>query len=163
MIKVNRVQGDADKNFKVALKGIKGVLGKVGWFENAKYESGFQVAMAAAISEYGWPQHNIPPRPMLRLTIIREEAKWKRLIAAGVSSILKGNSTSRDVMELLVDKAAGDVKDTISAIYEPPLKPGTIKARLSRRKDKKTIGRLTKPLIDTGMLLDSVLGKVEKP
>lgn len=162
MIKVNRVKGDADRNFKIAIQDIKGKIGKVGWFENSKYENGFQVAMAAAISEYGWPQHNIPPRPMLRPTIIREEAKWKRLIAAGVSAILKGNVTSTLVMESLVEKAAGDVKQTISQIYDPPLKESTIRARRSKRKDKKTVGRLTKPLIDSGILLGSVLGRVEK-
>ena len=160
---VKRVKSpDADK-LKIALKNLDGKVGKVGWFENSKYadKDSTPVAAVAAQNEYGNPNKHIPARPFMRPTIYAKQNEWSKIAENGSKSILKGDNTIYDVLQLLGLKAAGDIKRTISKLTEPPLSPKTIAARLSRRQDQSTIGLLTKPLIDTGIMLNTLTNSVE--
>ena len=153
----------AGKQLQAALKNLDGKVAKVGWFENSKYpdKKGTQVAQVAAIQEYGWPARNIPPRPFMRPTIIEKEKEWRNLAESGVKAILAGNETIGTVMEKIGLRAAGQVRAKITEILEPPLSPVTIYNRFHRKSDKKTIGLLTKPLVDTGILLGTCTNIVE--
>lgn len=161
MAKVRRVKGEAFDRLQVALKELDGKVAKAGWFESAKYESGQPVAYIASIHEFGYPEGGIPPRPFMRPTISRQRQVWLNLMKSGAKAILAGKATLHQVMEAIGLKAAGDVAKTITQITSPPLKSATIAARRRRLSDKKTTGSLTKPLVDTGLLLASVTSAVE--
>src|SRR5579859_3473356 len=128
-MEVKRVVTPLGKNLKVALKNLQGKVGKVGWFEKSKYEDGTPVAYVATIQEYGFPAKNIPPRPFLRPTILKQQAEWRKIAESGAKAILAGKSSVGNVMEALGLKAAGDVRKAITLVFHPPLSPRTIAAR----------------------------------
>lgn len=161
MARVVRTQGPGAERLKVALEGLEDKQGKVGWFETAKYPDGTPVAYVAAIQEFGYPRGNIPSRPFMRPTIDRERDNWRVLAESGARAIIAGNQTSQGVLEAIGLKAAGDIAKTISQVHAPPLLAATVKARMRRRADKKTVGNLTKPLVDTGLMISTITSTVE--
>lgn len=104
----------------------------------------------------------IPARPFMRPTIVKKMNEWKNIALQGSKAILAGNATAEKVMNDLVLKAAGDIAKTISQITAPLLKPSTIAARRRSLTDNKTVGALTKPLVHTGMMIDTITGIVER-
>jgi len=162
-LRVERVKSPDFYRLNVALKNMDGKVGKVGWFEKSKYndDDATQVAMVAAQNEYGNPNQHIPARPFMRPTIAAKQNEWKSIVKHGAEQILNNNYTITNVLDLLGQKAAGDVREKISKITTPPLSSKTIEARLAKRKDKNTVGNLTKPLIDTGYMLNSLSNTVE--
>lgn len=155
-----RKSGPSIKNLKVAIEGLNGKEGRVGWFESAKYEDGTQVAYVAAIQEYGYAPKKIPPRPFMRATIVKQRKAWAELARQGCKAVIEGRWSIGNVMESIGLKAAGDIAKTITQITSPALKPATIKSRMRKRADKKTVGSLTKPLIDTGHMLATLTNDV---
>ena len=103
----------------------------------------------------------IPPRPFMRPTVLRESQNWIALMASGSKAVLAGNSTGSDVMEAVSGKAAADIAVSITQVFSPPLKASTIAARRRARADKKTVGLLSKPLVDSGRMLEQVNHSVE--
>lgn len=171
-MKVVRVPGDGARQLELALKGLQGKVGKVGWFKNARYPDppNVQVAYVATIQEYGYPAGNIPPRPFVRPTMIAKQQEWTDIALKGAKAVLNGKSTVDKVMEALGLKAAGDIRKAISAVYSPALAESTILARLRKNKNtsklkgrlsEKQIGNLTKPLIDTGHMFVTLTNVVE--
>ena len=156
-MKIVRKEGPGAAVLKKALAGLSDVDGKVGWFPGAKYEDGTPVAQVAAENELGLHQ-----RPFMRPTIIEKEKEWQGLAQSGAKAIIAGNETSETVMEKITLLAAGQIRKTISDITSPPLSPFTIAARLSKRADGKTIGSLTKPLIESALMLNTLTNTVEK-
>ena len=161
MVQIKRVVTSDGKALQVALKHLEGKVGKVGWFENAKYEDGTQVALIAAQNEYGNPSKHIPPRPFLRPTIASKQKEWADIAARGSKAILANKATTAQVMELIGRAAVADIQKTISLLQEPPLSERTIAARLAKRKNKKHVGALTKPLIDTGVMFATLISIIE--
>jgi len=182
-VAVRREKGKVD--LTVALKGLEGVRGKTGYFETAKYEDGTPVAYVATIQEFGYK--SIPPRPTMRPTADehgKPGGKWAKQFGAGAKAVLNGKATAIQVMETLALSAAGDVAKAIAATHAPPLSPLTLLARLyksdmgSKVPGGKTLGRLAKsldagppnlaglvsikPLVDTGLMFQSVTGIAEK-
>lgn len=162
-MQIKREITPAGKNLEIALKNLQGKVGKVGWFEKSRYDdkANTPVAYVAAIQEYGYPAGNIPARPFMRPTIAKYENEWRKLAESGSRAVLNGKATIGDVMEGIGLSAAGQIRKTISLIVTPPLSPKTIYARLHRKSDKKTVGLLTKPLIDTGVLYGTLTNTVE--
>lgn len=160
---VKRVPSPDAYKLKQALKNLDGKEGKVGWFEKSRYDDAEStpVAYVAAQNEFGNPNKNIPARPFMRPTIASERNNWAKIGEQGAKNILKGNKTIGDVLELIGLKASGDIKKTITKITTPPLSPVTIARRLSRYKDQSTVGNLNKPLIDTGIMLNTLTNTVE--
>lgn len=99
----------------------------------------------------------IPARPFMRPTILREQNNWIALMASGFRAVLAGNTTAENVMEAVAARAVGDISKTISEITDPPLKPGTVRARMNALSDTETVGSLTKPLIASGLLFDTLI------
>lgn len=162
-MKVIRVQGDGAKKLDSALKSIKGFVAKVGWVAKKKYEnSEMTTAAAAAIAETGYPAKNIPQRAHGRPTIERRKKVWAKIAESEAKKIFDGKQTGKGAMEVLGLQAAGDWRETITQIFDPPLSPRTIAARLRKKKDRKTVGNLTKPLIDTTQMIESLTNAVEK-
>jgi hypothetical protein len=122
---------------------------RVGFLENAKYPDGTPVAMIAAINEFGAPSRGQPPRPFFRNMIREKQGEWPAAI--------KGLIVSNDYnMAKAMDQAgaaiAGQLRQSILDLMEPPLAPSTI-----RRKG------FDKPLIDSRYMWKRVDHEVKTP
>jgi hypothetical protein len=115
---------------------------RVGWLENAKYPDGTSVALIAFINEYGAPSRGQPPRPAVRNMIADKRGEWPKAIG----DLLKANNYDAAVTLNQAGQAiAGQLRQSIATITQPPLAPSTIKAK-----------GFDKPWIETGFLLQSV-------
>lgn len=104
----------------------------------------------AAIHEFGAPRAGIPSRPFLRSTFDAKKAEWNSLMARLVAKVVAGHLSVVDALELVGQRAAGDVRNRITAGGNfVPNKPATI-----RRKGS------SKPLIDSARLLQSISHQV---
>lgn len=148
-------------NLEQGARELSGVIGKVGFFETAKYPDGTPVAEIAAVQELGYPKGGIPPRPFMRTAAAEHGKEWKESFAKGAKAIANGRFTAHQVMDAVGQAAAGDIRKKISTITTPPLKASTVAARRRRYKDKKTTGNLSKPLVDTAVMVNSVTNAVE--
>lgn len=143
------------------MQDIENKVGKVGFFKGAIYDNGMPVAYVAAIQEFGYPEGGIPSRSFMRSTIKEQQQTWANLAKNGVRAVIKGSLSGSDLMETIGSKAAGDMRKKITTITSPALAESTVSARLSRKSDKNTVGNLTKPLVDTGLMLASLTYAVE--
>lgn len=98
----------------------------------------------------------IPPRPFMRPTILREKQSWLEILASGSRSVMAGRTTAESVMEAIGARGAGDIRKSITQVWNPPLKASTIAARRRSLTDKKTVGALDKPLVASGIMLSTV-------
>lgn len=103
----------------------------------------------------------------MRPTVIREQQNWAKYLAAGARAVLRGKATGAMVMEAIGLRAAADIAKSITLVTSPPLKRGTIRARMRAKSDQKTVGLLGKPLIDSGKMYEEIVNssvnhKVEK-
>lgn len=156
-MKITKTEG-LSKALTVAVKDLGSKQLKVGFFDNAKYEDGTPVAYVATIQELGHPQGNIPPRPFMRPTVEANSAQWQKTLAGGAKRVTAGKMTVDQMLGQFGMMVAGEVAATIASVTSPPLKPSTIRARQSRRASP---GVSTKPLVDTGLMIQSVSSKVE--
>jgi len=120
---------------------------RIGWPENATYpESGLQVGLVAAFSEFGVPSHNQPPRPFMRIAIRDNSDSW----APQIANLLKAtNYDAPRVLDMMGSEICGQVRDSIDALFEPPLSPRTI-ARKGH----------DKPLIDSNIMRSTLTWEV---
>lgn len=154
MAKVIRKKGDVSfKELKRRIAELDKLRVFVGWLESAKYDDNTPVAGVAAVHEYGSPTRNIPPRPYLRPTQDEKMQEWRNLLESGAKAILRGEQTAYNVMDAIGLSMAGDIKVAIKNVTSPPLEPETIQARLRKKADGKTIGNLSKPLVDSTILI----------
>lgn len=144
------------------VQGLAGVAGKVGFFESAKYPDGTPVAYVASIHEFGYAEGNIPPRSFMRPTIAEHSKEWAKQFGGGAKRVAEGTMTPSQVMDAVGLAAAGEVAKTIAGIKEPPLQESTIEARKHRYADKKTTGNLSKPLVDTAVMVNSITSVTEQ-
>lgn len=141
-----------------ALKEIQDKKLRVGFFDTAKYEDGTPVAYVATIQEFGNPSGGIPARPFMRPTVDDKKTEWKTELADGAHAVLNGKATVDQMYGQVGAMAAGNIGETIASITSPALAQSTIDARASKRK---TAGVSTKPLVDTGLMIQSVDFQVE--
>lgn len=145
-----------------ALKGLKGLEGRVGWFPSAKYEDGTFVASVAIQNEFGNAIKHIPPRSFMRTTIAEKQELWAEDAKRLSKRVLNGKLTPVQAMDALGQIAAGNIRNKITQIFTPPLAASTIKARLAKMANGKTIGNLYKPLVETKVMLNSLSNEVVK-
>lgn len=132
---------------------------KMGFFEEAKYPDGESVAAVAAQNEFGNPAERVPARPFFRPTVENKKEHWGLQFAGAMIASFEGKIDFSDALDQIGGESSGDVSKTISMIYEPPLSPATIRARAERGSSGKAS---TKPLVDTGLMMQSVTYKVER-
>lgn len=136
-------------------KEFKDLVAQVGIPSNPHYPEtknnpgGTSVATVAAIHEFGAPASNIPARPFIRPTVKEQKDNWTKIVASRLPAVARGEMSAFDVLDLVGRQAAADIKETISKVNSPPLKPATIARKGS-----------AKPLIDTGYMLASVQNSV---
>ena len=156
------------------MKSLEEYSAQAGWFESARYDDGVPVAQVAIYNEYGTSR--IPPRPFIRPTVESQKGEWTRATGKVVSQVLRGKMSAEQGMTLVAQKAAGDIRQTITQVFEPELSPVTVLLRQWRKEGKditgKTVGDAaravaegqrgegvtTKPLIDTGHMLATCTG-----
>ena len=99
-------------------------------------------AAVAALNEYGVPSRGQPPRPFFRRMIAKEKGQWP----ATAGKLLK--QADYDVVEavgVMGDVIKEQIENSIRELVSPPLAQSTV--------DRKGF---SKPLIDTGNMLNSV-------
>lgn len=166
---------------------------KVGFLGKAEEPgSGFPVAKAAYISEFGFPKKNIPPRPYFRPAIKKNERKWGVYLYNQFKKAVLGELEFWQAFERLGLMVQSDIQQSIDAVHSPSLKWSTIRARYRRRskgykkafeRENKATGGIVgirkakkardasgggvghsieKPLIDTGTMSKNVSYIVEE-
>ncbi len=119
----------------------------VGFLEGATYPDGTSVPLVAAVQEFGAPARNIPPRPFFRNMIAQKAESWPDAVAA----LLETNDY--DATQTLMQTGEGikgQLQQSIKDTNSPPLAPATIAKK-----------GFSKPLIDTGVMINSIDYKVE--
>jgi hypothetical protein len=176
-MKIVRKPGAGDRILNRTLKTLDSQIGKIGWF-NQHYPDGTSVAQVAATNELGEPSKHIPARSMLRATANRKKAEWRQNMTQIARAVFQGKVAPKQIMELQVLKGAADVQETISALVSPPLAQITIdnrikktaeyqnlttaKARRHKLEELRGNPTIQKPLVETKLLRNSVMGIVEK-
>lgn len=158
------------------LKELEKVEARAGWFESAKYDDGTPVAKVALIQEYGAPKRSIPPRPFLRPTIAEKKEEWTKDASEVVKGVLFGHLEPEQGMTVIAQKAAADIRQTISKIRNPPLSPVTLLLRQWKKEGREINGRTvgeaakavadgkraegvsTQPLNETGYMIATCTG-----
>jgi hypothetical protein len=160
---VRRQKSIAGKNLEIALKGLAQTnnVGKVGWLKGATYNKGTPVAYVATIQEFGHASGNIPPRPYMRPTIEKQKTNWQNLAISEAKKVITNQKTANGLLDVIGQKAAGDFREAITKLTTPPLKESTIKARARKRANGEITKTLAKPLIDSGIMLNTLTNSVE--
>ncbi|WP_241538319.1 hypothetical protein [Xenorhabdus sp. KK7.4] len=144
------------------LKQVYDELGKkqlkVGFFEHTKYPDGTPIAYVAAIQELGHLANNIPPRPFMRPAMQDNQARYADLMLRAAKASIDDTLSVSDGLSQMGGVAVGDIQLAIQAVTTPPLKDSTVKARASRHSKGKATH---KPLVDSGLMLQSVTFSVE--
>jgi hypothetical protein len=175
-VNIKQVQGEGGKALENALKTLQNKVCKVGWIENARYPSTKDdlnppfIAEVVVSNEFGRPSSNVPARPFLRPTIARDQNLWEKIGFEGSKKVLKNQLKIEDVLDLIGSKSADGIRKSIRKVYSPALSQRTIlkrierSSKLSKIKGKisyEALGNVTKPLIDTGLMLATIAYKVE--
>ena len=125
--------------------GVSGV--KVGFFSTARYENGTPVAAVAAWNEFG--TETIPERPFFRNALAESERSVGRILQGGLDT--KKMVVGEQLTGRVGAHVQGMIRDSITALKEPPNAPSTVRAKGS-----------SDPLLDTGTLRNSVAWEVER-
>jgi hypothetical protein len=133
---------------EIAQKISKATTVQVGFLEGATYPDGTSVPMVAAIQEFGSPEKHIPPRPFFRRMIAEQSPGWGDTI----SKVVKGADYDTAVaLGRMGEVIKGQLQQSIVNLTDPALMPATVAAKGS-----------SKPLVDTGHMLNSVDYEVEQ-
>ncbi|MCP4278023.1 MAG: hypothetical protein GY886_08485 [Gammaproteobacteria bacterium] len=163
--KVERtVMGSGLAGMAKALEEIDKLKLIVGWFSAQRYDdkAHTQVAAVAAQNEYGNAVKGIPPRPFIRPTMAEQKQQWALIFADLSKKIMQDKITAEQALETLGLIAAGDIRKTIANLWTPALAQSTIDARKRKRADGNTTGSLNKPLVDQGIMINSLTHVVSK-
>ena len=146
---------------------------RIGFLSGAPYPNGTSVPMVAAIQEYGAPSRGIPPRPFFRNMIASKKAEWPKAIA---SALQDNGMDALTALHQVGQSVQGQLRQSIRDTNAPALSPITVMLRGMRHNNPalvvtgKTVGEAarrvaagktnygasTKPLIDSGDLLNAV-------
>ena len=105
----------------------------------------------AMIHEFGSPAHNIPERSFLRKPLINNAEAVANLAKNAIGKFIAGEISAAEALGVIGEEAKGISKEAVTNGISPALKPATIKHKKS-----------SKPLIDTGQLLNSITYEVRK-
>jgi len=136
--------------------GTKYIIGEDG--KAAFVKNNYQGKIAGITKPH---QIVIPPRSFMRTTITEKKGDWAKLSKSGAKAVLNGKATPRQVMEGLGIAASGDIRKKITEINSPALASGTIANKKRKLAKGKKVGALTKPLVETSLMLSSLTSTVE--
>lgn len=141
--------GNAER-LEASIRELDRKVVKVGYFETARYPDGTPVAGVAVVQEFGSVSQGIPLRPTFGPAINGSKQMQRDAIAAAVRRSVSGSQTVSTGLEQLGGAMVGEIQEAIADLTSPPLSPITI-----ARKGN------DKPLVDTGLMLQSVTYTVE--
>ena len=147
---------ELDKIYK-ALENTAVFMGVQGAEARAKKEDGKTSAlMVAAVNEFGSQtprpdtgQLVIPERSYIRSTVRKKRKKYLNLVSKLIRRSIK--TTEKLKLDLIGVRAVADIKNTIKAGIAPANAESTIARKGS-----------SKPLVDTGQLINSITHEIEK-
>jgi len=157
MSKVRREKSAFYTTIKKGLKDLKKHNVKTGFFSSSKYADGTPVAYVAAIQEF----LDGGSRSFMRTTMIEKEKEWAKIMEKFGPKIMDGSMSVTDALNIVGLRSSGDVAAKIAEITAPPLKPATIKARQRKLANNEKVGNLTKPLIESAVMFNSVTHEVD--
>lgn len=128
--------------------GKKKVVVGVPTATNGARKDGLSNATIAAAHEFGVPGH-IPERSFLRSTLGENEGKAAGLLIRELKADISQGDFSGRAFSIVGEKLSGEVKRKIQSGINPELDPKTVARKGS-----------SKPLIDTGNLLQSITYEV---
>ena len=131
------------------LKGLSVVVG-ITAKSNARSDE-LTNADLAMIHEFGSQAHNIPERSFLRKPLINNAEAVANLAKTAIGKFIAGEISLEAALGYVGEEAKGISKEAITDGITPALKPATIKRKKS-----------SKPLIDTGQLLNSITYEIRK-
>lgn len=117
----------------------------VGFLRDATYPDGTSVATIASIQEFG--DGKIPPRPFFRLMVAEKSGSWPEAIRLNLKAT---DYDAHKTLDRMGQGVKSQLQDSIKTLTDPPLAPSTVKRK-----------GFDKPLIDTGVMLNSVDYRVE--
>jgi len=152
----------------------------VGFLEGSTEADGTSLPMVAFIQEYGAPRAGIPPRPYFRRMIAKHKAEWPGQVAKLVKA---RDYDAVAALESMGEVISGELRASIAALQSPPLSKTTLMLRKMKKADptlrdrmtyatviearrrvaagKSYAGVSTKPLVDTGVMLNGIGHEVE--
>ena len=110
-------------------------------------------AAIMAIHEYGDSSNGIPERRPIRLSMEKNATKYAKRFQQAADKVLRDEIDVDTALKSIGEEAAGDVKITVMQGLTPPLAASTIRARKNNS---------SKPLYDTGELVNSITYEVKK-
>lgn len=189
MATVTRKNAGALAQHVKALEELDGYAIKAGWDKSAVYENGMPVAQIMAGNEFGVASRSIPARPTGRPARANNKPKWDRMLMEGSKDVLAGRTSAADVMDKIGTEMENDWVAAIVALMSPALSPITIMLRKWKKQGRTITGKVvgeaaakvykngkngfasydesfagvsTKPLIDSGIAVDTLTHIVEK-
>lgn len=162
-MRVTRKAGKIEA-LRQTVKALDHSQSKVGWFPSAVYEGGQPVAGIAHVQEFGSPSRGIPPRLGMRATAAEKRQEWAKTAEKVSRAAAQGKIAPGQVMEAVAMIAEGNVRETITKVTLPALKQATIDARKRRLANggKGAQASIAKPLVDTGILLNTLTSETVK-
>lgn len=104
----------------------------------------------------------IPARPFMRPAVADNRAEWRKKLGDRAKDVLQGDAPPDHMLDQFGLAVSGDIRKAITKVISPPLSPKTIKRKMRKLKGKRGPGSVTKPLVDTGLMLSSVTHEVTK-
>ena len=138
---------EACKAIDDEMKKLKAVGVEVGFFEGIKYPNGLSVAENAIIQNYGSPSRGIPPRPFFDDCLKKNESKWGKKY----SELIVNGMDSEQALNIIGELIKNDLRASILDGDWTPNAPSTVKKKGS-----------SKPLVDTGTMLNSIHKQIVK-
>ena len=132
--------------------------------ENVARENGMTNAGLLYLHEQGVPSHNIPPRPVLKPAIAREDVKGKietLMRDAAESALVDGNVDNAKVCFEKAGMVGRDAckKYITEGTHLTPNAPSTIERKMEKGNNKKGA---PVPLVDTASMLNSITYAVRR-
>lgn len=157
---VRRERGSITE-LRKALAEVSNTECKVGFPKAAHYSTGESVAMVAAQQEFGNAARRIPPRSFMRTTVAEKKNQIQQNMESGAKAALNGKLTIIQVFDQIGLYVAGEIKRKITEINSPALSQRTIQARQAKyASNQHLVGGLTKPLVESGLMLATVSHEV---
>ena len=123
---------------------------QVGFFAEATYpnEAQTSVPLVAFVNEFGRPSIGQPPRPFFRRMIAKEKSHWGNDLK---ETLVATDYNAKEALAAVGRMMECELQRSIDDLMTPPLKQSTIARKHG----------VTKPLINTGFMWDSVTSKVK--
>ena len=140
-------------SLSLQLKALESRSVEVGFFDTAYYPDGTPVAYVAAVQEF------VQPRPFFRPATVSQSDAISAMVTSAVSNVAAGADVESS-LAIVGEVVSGMVKEGIISVTSPALSPVTIYNRQHRKDKQRTTS--VKPLVDTGLMLQSVSSAVVK-